>query len=351
MKGINEKLWEALSDPRVWLLATFGATFLLGGLLIAVAGRDPWLAYQALAQGAFGSGAALSETLVNSTPLIFGGLAFALAARGGLFNIGIEGQLVLGGLVSGWIGSLPLAWPRLLHLPLALGLAALAGGLWGLLPGILKARNGTHEVITSIMLNYLSFRLTAYLVGPSGPLRSGPLPATAPLVASARLDPLWSGTRLSGGLLLALGLAALVGFGLFRTRAGFRLRTVGSSQGAAQYAGISVTKVWIGAMVLSGALAGIGGAVEVLGLHYRYYDQFSPGYGFTAIAVGLVGNNHPLGVVLAGLLFGALNNGATAMQTLAGTPKDLVQILQSLVIFSVAAVAGLTHRRGEKMTE
>jgi len=291
------------------------------------------LAYQALAQGAFGSGAALSETLVNSTPLIFGGLAFALAARGGLFNIGIEGQLVLGGLVSGWIGSLPLAWPRLLHLPLALGLAALAGGLWGLLPGILKARNGTHEVITSIMLNYLSFRLTAYLVGPSGPLRSGPLPATAPLVASARLDPLWS---------------ALVGFGLFRTRAGFRLRTVGSSQGAAQYAGISVTKVWIGAMVLSGALAGIGGAVEVLGLHYRYYDQFSPGYGFTAIAVGLVGNNHPLGVVLAGLLFGALNNGATAMQTLAGTPKDLVQILQSLVIFSVAAVAGLTHRRGEK---
>ena len=331
------------------LVSSVGAiavALLVGAVVIVLSGDDPVVAYRALFRGAFGGVRPLSETLVAATPLVFGGLAFSLAYRAGMFNIGVEGQLVLGGLAAGWIGAQAFGLPRLLHLPLALAAALVVGGLWGALPGVLKARTGAHEVITTIMLNYLAARISAYAVGSNGPLKgSASLPATDPAQPSATLPRLVGDERVHAGILLALVAAGLLWYLLFRTTFGYRVRAVGLSRGAAAYAGIGWGRTITFAMLGSGMLAGLGGAAEVLGLQGRYYDRFSPGYGFTAIAIGLVGRNHPAGVVLAALVFGALNSGATAMQSAAGTSKELVQILQALVILAVAAFAAAGRLR------
>ena len=336
------------------LLSSFGAVavaLLAGALVIAVSGDDPLAAYAAMFRGALGGVDPIAETLVAATPLIFGGLAFAIASRAGLFNIGVEGQLLLGALAAGWVGAQALG-PKPIHLPIALLSAAVIGGIWGALPGALKARFGSHEVITTIMLNYIALRLSAYAVGSDGPLRGeARKPATDVTEPTARLPGLIEDTRLGSGLLLALVAAAVLWYVLFRTTLGFRIRTVGLSRGAAAYAGIGWGRTITLAMLGSGILAGLGGAVEVLGVFRQYNHAFSPGYGFTAIAVGLVGRNHPLGVVLAALLFGVLNSGATEMQSSAGTSKEIVQVLQALVILAVAAFAAATRLRlGQRLT-
>jgi simple sugar transport system permease protein len=294
--------------------------------------------------GAFGGSREIAETLVAATPLIFGGLAFAIAYQAGLFNIGIEGQLVVGGLAAGLVGATPLGLPLAIHLPLALLAAVVAGGLWGGVPGYLKARTGAHEVITTIMLNYIAYRVSAYVIAHDEifPMVNPSLQATNPVVPEARLPRFIEGTRLHTGLLLALAAAAILWYLLYRTTFGYRVRMVGLSRGAAAYAGVSWGRTITVAMVLSGLLGGLAGASEALGLQGRYFN-ISPGYGFTAIAVGLVGRNHPAGVVLAGLLFGALNAGATRMQSAAGTSKDLVSVLLGLVILSVAAFSAIDY--------
>jgi len=326
-------------------VAAVAAALLVGAAVIAISGQDAVLAYKALAQGAFLGKRAVAETLIAATPLIFGGLSFAIAARGGLFNIGIEGEMMLGGLAAGLIGGLKLGLPLAVHLPLALLAAVVAGGIWGLIPGVLKARTGAHEVITTIMLNYIAFRISSWAVGAANLLDVDPsLQATNPVVPSAQLPRFLAGTRLHAGLLLALAATVILAYVLFRTTLGYKIRVVGLSRGAADYAGIRWGVMISVAMLLSGILAGLGGASQVLGLQRRYYDQ-SSGYGFTAIAVGLVGKNNPFGVVLAGLLFGVLTSGANRMQSEAGTPKEIVQVLQGLVILSVAAFAAFEHVR------
>ncbi len=330
------------------ILSSIGAVALAlaaGAVIILLSGQNPVTAYAALFEGAFGGVKPLTETLVAATPLIFGGLAFAVAAQAGLFNIGIEGQLVLGGLAAGIVGALPLGLPAILHLPLALLAAVAAGGLWGFLPGFLKAKTGAHEVITTIMLNYLAFRLSTILISMDGLLPVKPdLQATMPVQPGARLPKLIPETRLNAGFLLALVAAAVIWWLLYRTTFGYRLRTVGISRGAAAYAGISWGATIILAMTLSGILAGLGGAADTLGLQGRYYNV-QAGYGFTSIAVGLVGRNNPFGVVAAALLFGALSAGATKMQNTAGASKDLVSVLLGLVILSVSAFAVLDEFR------
>jgi simple sugar transport system permease protein len=327
----------------------------VGFLIIAISGDDPIEAYRALFNGAFGDRRSIGETLVLSVPLMLAGLAFAVAFRAGMFNIGAEGQLILGGLAAGIVGAWDLG-PRVIHLPLALLAAAIVGGLWGALPGALKAWSGAHEVITTIMLNYIAIRVLAYAVNEAG----GWLPvdpmqqATDPVRASAKLPIILDGTRLHAGFILGIIAAIVLWYLLFRMTFGYRIRTVGSSRGAADYAGISWKRTIILAMFTSGLLAGLGGAAEVLGLQGRAYN-ISPGYGFTAIAVGLVGRNHPLGIVLAALLFGALRSGSTEMQNVAGTSKELVQILQGLVILSVSGFSSVEYlmrrRRSRRRVE
>jgi simple sugar transport system permease protein len=320
-------------------LLAVAIALLAGAVVLALSGTNPIPAFQALFAGAFGGRRELAETLVAATPLILGGLAFAVAARAGLFNIGIEGQMVVGGLCAGLAAAWDPGLPLVVHLPLAILAGMLAGGIWGFIPGFLKAQTGAHEVITTIMLNYLAYRISTVVIGQESlPLVNPELQATQPAVDNATLPRLIEGTRLHAGILIALAAAVVVWFLLYRTVFGYKIRTVGLSPGAAAFAGISWGRTIALAMLLSGLLAGLGGTVDALGLQGRYYN-ITLGIGFTSIAVGLVGRNTPFGVVLAGLLFGALAAGATKMQNTAGISRDIVYVLLAFVILSVSAIA------------
>ncbi|HVL23026.1 MAG TPA: ABC transporter permease [Thermomicrobiales bacterium] len=311
---------------------------LLGAVVISVAGSDPVEAYRALWDGAFVGRRSIGDTLIYTAPLILGGLAFAVAARAGMFNIGIEGQLVVGGFAAALVGAWDFGLPKVIYLPLALVVAAVAGGIWGFIPGFLRAKTGAHEVITTIMLNYLAFRLITYLVLkqdkylPVSPNNLG----TDKVVDAARLPRILDGTRLHAGILIALAAAVLLWFVLYHTTFGYNVRAVGLSRGASAYGGINWGTTIMIAMTLAGAFAGLAGAGESLGLHGRHYTT-PPGYGFTSIAVGLVGRNNPLAIILSGLLFGALSAGAPSMQS-ADVSKEIVLVIQGLIILAVAAL-------------
>jgi len=317
---------------------------LIGAIVIVVSGHDPWEAYRALAEGALGSRRGRAETLVYAAPLLLGGLAFAVAARAGLFNIGIEGQLVIGGFAAALVGASDWGLPQAVHFPLAMLVAAVAGGVWGFIPGALKASTGAHEVITTIMLNYLAFRLITYLIlKQSDHLPVDPqVQGTERVLDTARLPILLDGTRLHAGVLIALVAAFVIWFVLFQTTFGYKVRTVGLSQGAAQYGGIRWGLTVALSMGIAGALAGLAGAGESLGLHGRH-SAVPPGLGFTAIAVGLVGRNHPIGVIFSALLFGLLSAGAPKMQADAEVSKEIVYVLQGLVILAVSAFEAMNR--------
>lgn len=311
---------------------------LLGGLVMQFSGANPFEAYGALIDGALIGRRAIAETLIYSAPLILGGLAFALSSRAGLFNIGVEGQLITGGFIAGLVGAWDLGLPGPVYVPLALLCGAIGGAVWGFIPGFLKAKAGAHEVITTIMLNYLAIRIITYL----SLRRSDVLPvdpsfiATEKVVDAARLPLLLTPTRLHAGIIIAILAALILWYVLFNTRFGYNVRAVGLSEGASSYGGIKWGTTIIIAMCIAGALAGLAGAGESLGLHGRHWAT-PPGYGFTAIAVGLVGRNHPIGVVFAGLLFGVLNAGGPSMQS-ADVSKEIVQLIQGFIILAVAAL-------------
>jgi ABC-type uncharacterized transport system permease subunit len=227
--------------------------------------------------------------------------------------------------------------PWALHLPLALLAGALAGALWGAIPGFLKARVGAHEVINTIMMNYIAFRLTDYLL--SGPMaRPDRLPITPEVLPSAYLPAvLPRPVRLHAGFFLALALALLVYWFLWKTTTGFEVRVVGANPRAARYAGVRIAPTVVLTMALSGALAGLAGTGQILGLDHKMVRAFSTGYGFDSIALALLGNSHPLGVVVASLLFGFLRGGAARMQSVASVPVEIIRIVQALVIIFVAA--------------
>ena len=331
--------WRTWIPTAVASSAAVIVALIVGGLFLLALKENPITAYRALFEGAFGSRRGIAETLVAATPYILGGLSFLVAARAGLFNIGIEGQLMMGGLACGLFTAYDLGLPSVIFLPAALIIAAAAGGVWGAIAGFLKARTGAHEVISTIMLNYLAFRVNTYVFTTQAnrlPV-SANLQGTNPVQPAARLPIILHGTRLHAGLIVALLATVVVWYVLFRTTYGYRLRTVGQSPGAAGYAGISRGRTLVSAMFFSGALAGLMGAGEALGLQGRHYGS-PPGYGFTSIAVGLVGRNNPFGMIFSGVLFGVLRAGATKMQNQVGTSKEIVQILQGLVILAVSAL-------------
>jgi general nucleoside transport system permease protein len=320
------------------------AAFAVASAVIALTGGRPFEAFTDLFRGAFGGANGLPRTLAKATPLIFTGLAVAVALRAGLFNIGAEGQLLVGGLAAAWAGFAIRGLPPFLHVPLAMAAGAAAGALWAFVPGLLKAWRGTHEVIVTIMMNYIAINLTHYVV--NHPLKDPTTLATA----TPRIQPsaqLWlvedtykqfSGTNFSIGFLLALLAAAGFAFFIRRTALGYEIRAVGLGADAARVAGISVPRTVVTAMCLSGALAGIAGAVEVLAVHHRFLDQFSPGYGFDSIAVALLGGMNAVGVTLSALLFGGLNSGAISMESgFTETPRQIAGIVQAVVIIAVGA--------------
>jgi ABC-type uncharacterized transport system permease subunit len=280
-----------------------------------------------------------SESLVIATPYIFAGLAVALGFRGGVFNIGAEGQLFVGGLASVYVGYSITGLPWIIHMPLALLAGILAGAIWGTIPGLLKAYTGAHEVINTIMMNYVAFRLTDFLL--QGPMaRPDKLPITPEVKSSAYLPTFFPApVRLHLGFVLALAAAALVFWFLWKTTRGFEIRMVGSNPSAARYAGVKINRTIVLTMALSGALAGLAGANQVLGVDHRMVRAFSTGYGFDSIALALLGNSHPFGVVLSALLFGFLRGGAARMQSVADVPVEIIRIMQGITIVLIAAPA------------
>ena len=338
------RLSGSLSAVGLSLLAIVIA-FLIGSIIILLSGGNPVTAYVALLDGSLGGRRQIAETIIAATPLALGGLAFAVASRAGLFNIGVEGQLFTGSLAAGLVAATNLGLPTVLHVAVVVLVGMVIGGLWGAIPGALLARTGASVVITTIMLNYIAYRLSYLTISqdgwlPTEPERNG----TQRALETARFANLLDGTRLHVGVLLVPLAALLVWLVLFRTTFGYRLRTVGLSRGASDYAGIRWGWMIVGTMALSGGLAGLAGAVELAGVTGRH-SNINPGYGFTAIAVALAGRNHPAGVLLAALLFGLLTSGSTRMQSQADISAQLVQILQALVILAVAATGALAHYR------
>ncbi|GGI04761.1 ABC transporter permease [Egicoccus halophilus] len=297
-------------------------------------------AYGALITGSVGGVGQLSETLVAATPLILTGLAVAIPLRAGLFNIGAEGQLIAGGLTAALVGFTLSGLPLLVHLPLAV-LAGLAGGfLYGWLPGVLKARTGAHEVITTIMLNNIAILSTNFLLTTAlfrRPDRTDPISRS--VEESARLPrlPFIDSQRVNFGLIVALLVAVAMFWFLERSTRGFEINAVGQNADAALAAGMNPGRVVILAMALGGALAGTGGAAEILGIHHRITPGFSAGLGFDGITVALLGRGGVGGTVAAGLLFGALRAGGRTMQATTGTSLDLVVVIQALIIVFIAA--------------
>ncbi|NTV37662.1 MAG: ABC transporter permease [Anaerolineales bacterium] len=280
-----------------------------------------------------------TESLVTATPYIFAGLAVAIGFRCGLFNIGAEGQFFVGALGSAYVGYSITGLPWYIHLPLAILGGALAGAIWGAIPGFLKAKFGAHEVVNTIMMNWIAFRLSDWLL--TGPMMaSGFRPVTPTIQKAAELPRFFSDPlRFNWGFVLALVVAYLVYWFLFKTTLGFEIRSVGANPDGSKYAGMSIVRNFVLVMILSGGLAGMAGAAQVLGVDHWVGQGFSAGYGFDAIALALLGKSHPVGVVLSAIVFGILRSGATRMQSMAGIPIDIISIIQGLVIIFVAAPA------------
>lgn len=310
-------------------------------LTLHLAGLDASRALAALWQGSFGSRfALLSSTFVRATPLILTGLAVALAFRAGVWNIGADGQLLVGAVAATMVGLATTRAIGAAALPLALLLGAAAGAAWAGIAALLRTRFGVLEVISTIMLNFIALYLVGYLV--RGPLQepTHAYPQSDPIPLAARLPKLIPGTRLHWGFAIALVAPIVLWWVLRSTAAGFRLRAVGQNPDAARSAAlVDVSRVTTRALLASGALAGLAGAIEVTGVTFALYENLSPGYGYTAIAVALLAGLDPLGVLGAGLLFGALDAGALAMQREAAVPSVVVAVVEALLVLAVLAVA------------
>ena len=312
---------------------------LVGAIFMMIIGADPIEAYKVLWNSSFGSFRGFGEMLVNAIPLIFTGLAVAFGFRIGLFNIGGDGQFLVAYLASAYIGYI-IQLPMYIHLPFALLGGIVAGGIWAGFAGYLKAKLGVHEVITTIMMNYIALYFVGYLAG--GPLKaggaSGFIPATPKIFDTAKLPRFAPTMRIHYGIFIALAAAVFIYWLLFKTTFGYEIRATGQNSDAAEFGGINVLRNMVLVMFISGALAGLAGTSQALGLEYRAYQPFGfIGYGFTGIAVALVGKSHPYGVVLAAFLFAVLSRGAMMMQSMVGVPKEVIEIIQGIIIIFVAS--------------
>lgn len=330
-QGMNKKAAEIGKS-----LAAIGLALVIGAVFIVLAGESPFTAYGSLLKGALGTPQAIANTISKSIPLAFTGLAVALGSRCGMLNIGAEGQLHVGAMAS----VLTALWLSFLPAPLLMVVSILAGMLGGMIagsiPGIFKAKFRTNEVIVAIMLNYICTLFTSYLVG--GPFKTeGSTAQTEMIPKSIWFGKLVPRTQLTWALLLLLLVAAAMYIFLWKTSVGYKLRAVGANPFASKTAGIRVNFYLIMAMTLSGGIAALAGVTEVFGKYHRFIEGFSPSFGFTGIAVAILGRNHPVGVLLTALLFGIMDMGALRMSRETMVSSNMVTVIQSLVILLVAA--------------
>jgi ABC-type uncharacterized transport system permease subunit len=324
-----ERAWQAISVP----IASVILAGLIGAIILLLSGANPLAAYGALFQGAFGNSAAIGRTLEKATPLILGGLAVAFAFKAGLFNIGGQGQLLLGAIAAAAVGFGVKGLPFIIHMPLALLVGSLVGALYAAIAGALKTYTGAHEVITTIMLNYVAINITDYLA--DGPWKDEGIVARTPRILDTAVIPTWANIPI--GFFLAVAAAVVIWYLIFRTTTGYEIRTVGLNPNAARYAGIKVARTVVLAMAISGFLAGMGGAIETQGVVGRYQPGFNVGLGFDGITIALLAKNHPLGVIPAAILVGAMQAGASQMQFDANVAFQIIDVIQALILFFVSA--------------
>lgn len=332
--NLNNKLMKVVI-PILSVLCSF----LVGGAIIAFAGGNPMEAYQYLFKGAFGSLSNFGETVVKAIPLIFTGLAATFAYKCGVFNLGAEGQFIMGAVASIWVSMTVKGISGIGLLLLSLAAGILAGGIWGAIPGILKITRGLNEIIVTIMLNYIALLFMGFLY--TSVLREGNLPQTG--AVSERLTRFVGGTRIHTGIIIALVLALVVHYFLFYSSKGFKLRAVGLNQTASRFNGYPVKRLVLFSFIISGAIAGLGGSVELHGTQFRLMAGFGDGYGFDGVAVALIGQLNPIGTVVVAYLFAVLRAGATTMQVGSGMPTSVIDIIQALVIIFAVAGSAFTN--------
>lgn len=320
--------WQGLQ-----VVLTLVVALVMGAVVIELSGKNSVEAYQALFKSALGNKTAVANTLLAATPLIFTGLGAAVAFRAGVFNVGVEGALYVGAFAAAWVGFTLVGLPGWALIPLAILASAIVGGLWCYFPGVLKARLDVDEIVTTIMLNYVAILLTSYLV--NYPFRvPGLSNAMSEQVApQAQLTRLAPPSQLNAGFILAIITAFIIAFLINRTRLGYELRAVGDNPVFARWSGMPTPVVIEKVMFISGLLGGLAGAVQVLGVNYRFVAGFSPGYAFTGLAIALLARNNPIGVLIISLLFGVLRSGSSTMEIFTDVPRDLITVLEATVIF------------------
>jgi simple sugar transport system permease protein len=312
----------------------------IGAVIIQLSNGNAREAYEVLFNSAFGNERALANTLLAATPLIFTGLATLVAFRAGIFNIGVEGSLYLGAFAAAWVGFTFTDLPGVVLIPLALIAAGLVGGAWSLIPGFLKARLRVDEVVSTIMLNYVAIIFTDYLV--TGPFMApGMSNAMSQEVAvQAQLPRLVERSQFNVAFLVALGVFVIVLIMMRRSTFGFEIRLLGSNPTFARWSGLPVGKIVLMVFFVSGFIGGLAGWGQALGVHYRFASGFSRGFGFDGIVIALLGRNSPMGVLLAALFFGALRSGSSTMEMFTNVPRDLIDIMIAVIIFTVAIDIG-----------
>lgn len=351
----SKRTLDTLISASLPVVAVAGALG-VGALLLAMLGVDPLRAYSALFNGALGNVSGITQTLTKATPLLLVGLGICIAFRGGVINIGGEGQIILGALSASALAIGFSDWPGWLLLPLTMLVGALGGLIWGGIPGLLKARMGVNEILSTVMMNQIALQLMNFLLrGPMldpAQIAAGTnIPQSAALPEIVWLTRLVPRTLFHSGAILAVILAVAVYFLLWRTTIGYRIRAVGLNPHASRYAGIPVSRYVFLSMALSGAFCGLAGAIEVLGVHHRMIEGMSGGYGFSGIVAALFGKLHPLGAIPASALFGSLLVGADKMQRSVQVPSSLIVALQGLVVLFVVASDLYVRRRSKRRME
>jgi general nucleoside transport system permease protein len=324
-------------------LVPVAAAFAVGAVVLAITGWDPISVYRLMVREAFGSTARFESTLAAATPLLFCGLATAIAFRGGVFNIGVDGCFVLGGLAAAWLGAALTGLPGWLLIPVCVLAGMVAGAVWSAPPAFLRARLGVDEVVSTLMLNFVAIGLASWIVNALLLAKGTANSASSPIAPQAELPGLGGDVTL--GLVIALSAVAFYGVWSRRSAAGYELRMTGLNPAFAQTSGISVRRVVAWSMLWSGLVAGAGGAAHALGVVHRFVDGFSPGYGFTGIAIALLARNGALGIVLASILFGALASAGATIQLFSDIPLDIVDVLQgTIMVFAAVQVVDLRRR-------
>ncbi|MDN5360291.1 MAG: ral nucleoside transport system permease protein [Thermotogaceae bacterium] len=355
---MNKKQWMRVAIPIISIIISL----LIASIIIIWIGEGSFTdridflveAYTQLIKGAFGNKTAVMNTIIKMTPLILTGLAVGFGFRAGVFNIGAEGQMAMGALTATIFAVNAASLPSFIAIPLTMIVGMLAGAVWAGIAGFLKATTGAHEVISTIMLNWIAYNITNWAV--TGPFNAGGgIPKSPEIASSAKLPNLLTSQAsfMSFGILIAITAAVVMYIILYKTSMGYEVKAVGFNPFAAEYGGINVSKNIIVTMAISGALAGLAGTLEATGLYYRFYGTLSSGKGFDGISIALIGQNNPFGILAASLLIGALRTGSNQMQ-FAGVPKHIVMIIQSIIIFLVAAermvmtIMGWNKKKGAK---